>query len=423
MSGQSLNPIKNAVSSGVESIRVLQINSVCGIGSTGRIATDIHQVLREQGHESYIAFGRDEPKNCKSAIRIGSNKDVYRHVALTRVFDKHGFGSKRATRAFLREIDKLNPDVIHLHNIHGYYLNVELLFDYLKLADKPVIWSLHDCWAFTGHCSHFDYIGCDKWKTGCFDCPQKGEYPKSVLHDNSRDNFIRKKAAFTGVKNLTIVTPSQWLTGLVGDSFLGDYPVKVINNGIDLSVFKPTPSDFRQRYSLENKFVILGVANVWTERKGLLHFFELAKHLSSDEIIVLVGLTEKQKANLPGGIIGITRTDSVEELAGVYTAANVLLNPTLEDNFPSTNLEAMACGNPVITFRTGGSVESIPWRVGVVVEQNDMNGIIDALREVRKMDSNETERLCLHHSRGSFNKDDRFADYVSLYLYVTDGDV
>lgn len=396
-------------------VRVLQINSVCGIGSTGRIATDIHQVLKEQGHESYIAFGRDEPKNCDSVIRIGSKWDVYRHVALTRVFDKHGFGSKRATRAFLREVDKLNPDIIHLHNIHGYYLNVELLFDYLKVADKPVIWTLHDCWAFTGHCSHFDYIGCTKWRTGCFDCPQKEEYPKSVLFDNSRDNFFRKKTAFTGVKNLTIVTPSQWLAGLVGDSFLGDYPVKVINNGIDLSVFKPTPSDFRQRYSLENKFIILGVANVWTEKKGLQYFLELSSYLSSDEVIVLVGLTEKQKADLPSGIIGIKRTNSVEELAEIYSDADVFINLTLEDNFPTTNLEVLACGTPVITFDTGGSAESIDKTCGFIARQGSLDDTLNFIRIVKKNRKKVYEENCLNRARRLYDKKDRFADYISMY--------
>jgi putative colanic acid biosynthesis glycosyltransferase len=396
-------------------IRVLQINSVCGIGSTGRIATDIHQVLKEQGHESYIAFGRDEPKNCDSVIRIGSNWDVYRHVALTRVFDKHGFGSKRATRAFLREVDKLNPDIIHLHNIHGYYLNVELLFDYLKVADKLVIWTLHDCWAFTGHCSHFDYIGCTKWRTGCFDCPQKEEYPKSVLFDNSRDNFFRKKTAFTGVKNLTIVTPSQWLAGLVGDSFLGDYPVKVINNGIDLSVFKPTPSDFRQRYSLENKFIILGVANVWTEKKGFYYFIELSGHLMPDEVIVLVGLTEKQKATLPSGIIGIKRTNSVEELAEIYSDADVFINLTLEDNFPTTNLEALACGTPVITFDTGGSAESIDKTYGFIARQGSLDDTLNFIRIVKKNRKKVYEENCLNRARRLYDKKDRFADYISMY--------
>lgn len=398
----------------MKSIRVLQINSVCGIGSTGRIATDIHQVLKEQGHESYIAFGRDEPKNCDTAIRIGTSWDTYAHVALTRIFDKHGFGSKRATRAFLREVDKLNPDVIHLHNIHGYYLNVELLFDYLKAADKPVIWTLHDCWAFTGHCSHFDYIGCDKWKTECFSCPQKGEYPKSVLFDNSRDNFIRKKTAFTGVKNLTIVTPSQWLAGLVGDSFLGGYPVKVINNGIDLSVFKPTPSDFRQRYSLENKFIILGVANVWTEKKGLQYFLELSSYLSSDEVIVLVGLTEKQKAALPSGIIGITRTDSVTELAEIYTASDVFVNPTLEDNFPTTNLEALACGTPVITLDTGGSGESIDGTCGYI----GLKDILSFIRIVKTTGKKVYEENSLNRARRLYDKRARFGDYISMHEWI-----
>lgn len=399
----------------MESIRVLQINSVCGIGSTGRIATDIHQVLKEQGYESYVAFGRYEPRNCDTSIHIGTNRDTYAHVLLTRMFDKHGFGSKRATRAFLREVNKLNPDVIHLHNIHGYYLNVELLFEYLKAADKPVIWTLHDCWAFTGHCSHFDYIGCSKWKTGCFDCPQKGEYPKSVLLDNSRDNFIRKKTAFTGVKNLIIVTPSQWLAGLVGDSFLGDNPVKVINNGIDLSVFKPTPSDFRDRYSLENKFIILGVANVWTERKGLHYFMELSQYLSFDEMIVLVGVTEKQKATLPSGMIGITRTDSITELASIYSAADVFVNPTLEDNFPTTNLEALACGTPVVTFRTGGSTESIKHGIGFVAEQKDVKGLRDSVEKIKNIDDNDTMSACLLHSTGLYNKVERFQDYIFLY--------
>ena len=399
-------------------IRVLQINSVCGIGSTGRIATDIHQVLKEQGHESYIAFGRDEPKNCDSVIRIGSNWDVYRHVALTRVFDKHGFGSKRATRAFLREVDKLNPDIIHLHNIHGYYLNVELLFDYLKVAEKLVIWTLHDCWAFTGHCSHFDYIGCTKWRTGCFDCPQKEEYPKSVLFDNSRDNFFRKKTAFTGVKNLTIVTPSQWLAGLVGDSFLGDYPVKVINNGIDLSVFKPTPSDFRQRYSLENKFIILGVANVWTEKKGLKYFLELSSYLSSDEVIVLVGLTEKQKATLPSGIIGITRTDSVTELAEIYTATDVFVNLTLEEVMGLTNVEALACGTPVITFQTGGSQECVDNCTGYVVPIEDLDSVILTIRKINEEKKETYSFNCLKRAREMYDKDKRFGDYVELYFFT-----
>ena len=235
-------------------MKILQINSVCGIGSTGRIATDIHNILIEQGHESYIAYGRDLPKNCDNAIRIGTKIDNYTHVAKTRLLDKHGFGSKQATIEFIESVKELNPDIIHLHNIHGYYINIEILFNYLKEANKPVVWTLHDCWSFTGHCSHFDYIGCNKWRTGCFDCPQKQEYPKSILVDNSKWNYNKKKAIFNGLKKLTIVTPSNWLAELVGDSFLKKYEIITINNGIDTAIFKLRKSGFRYKYNLENKF-------------------------------------------------------------------------------------------------------------------------------------------------------------------------
>lgn len=254
-------------------MRVLQINSVCGIGSTGRIATDIHAILAEQGHDSYIAYGRDSPLNCDTAIRIGTNLDNYVHVAKTRIFDQHGFGSKKASEDFIGKIKEVNPDVIHLHNIHGYFINVESLFRYIKEANKPIVWTLHDCWAFTGHCTYFDFVGCDCWKIeGDHKCIQKRSYPASFLFNNSRNNFNRKRKAFAGIKNLTIVTPSKWLAELVKQSFLGEYSIKVINNGIDLDVFKPTDSDFRQRFNLKNKFITLGVASTWDSRKGLSYF-------------------------------------------------------------------------------------------------------------------------------------------------------
>ncbi len=353
--------------------------------------------------------------NCDTPIRIGTKWDTYAHVVLTRIFDKHGLGSKRATREFLGVVEELDPDIIHLHNIHGYYLNVELLFDYLKVADKPVVWTLHDCWPFTGHCSHFDYIGCNKWRTQCFDCPQKNQYPSSKFLDNSKNNFSRKKVAFTGVRNMTIVSPSQWLAGLVRDSFLNEYPVKVINNGIDLDLFKPAKGRFRKRYGLEDKFVILGVTNVWTDRKGLLYFTELAGRLYQDEAIVLVGLTEKQKSFLPPNIIGIKRTNSVEELAEIYSDADVFINLTLEDNFPTTNLEALACGTPVITFDTGGSAESIDKTCGFIARQGSLDDTLSFIRIVKKNGKKVYEENCLNRARRLYDKKDRFADYISMY--------
>lgn len=395
-------------------MKVLQINSVCGIGSTGRIATDIHNILIEQGHESFIAYGRDLPKNCDTSIKIGSKLDNYKHVALTRIFDKHGFGSKKATQKFIEKVKELNPDIIHLHNIHGYYINIEVLFDYLKKADKPVVWTLHDCWSFTGHCAYFDYVGCDKWKTGCYDCPEKNYYPASMIIDNSKDNYIKKKELFTGIKNLIIVTPSKWLAGLVKQSYLREYPVEVINNGIDLDVFKPTQSDFRERFNLEDKFIILGVASTWDRRKGFKYFIELSKKIKNDEAIVLVGLSEKQRKDLPKNIIGITRTSNVKELAEIYTAADVFLNPTLEDNFPTTNLEALACGTPIITFNTGGSPESIEDITTNIVDKGNVDGLLKSIQKAKDNKIYFQEKL-IERAKLKYDKEKNFLKYINLY--------
>lgn len=364
-------------------MKVLQINTVCGVGSVGRIVRQIHEALREKGHESYIAYGR-KPLGCDGAIRIGGDLDVYFHVFLTRVFDLHGFGSKKATKKFLKIVEEINPDIIHLHNIHGYYLNIEVLFDFLKSFDKPVVWTLHDCWAFTGHCAYFLYARCDKWKTGCYSCPEKKSYPKSVFLDNSKSNYQRKRKTFSGVRNMTLVTPSQWLAGLVKESFLGDYPVQVIPNGIDTEVFKPTQSGFRKRYGLDGKFLILGVANVWEKRKGFDYFLDLSKYLSDDEIIVLVGLSDERIKNLPNNIIGIKRTNSAKELAEIYTAADVFFNPTLEDNYPTVNLEAQACGTYVITFDSGGAKETIISKEsGIAIKPCNAEDIMNLIRVLR----------------------------------------
>lgn len=397
-------------------MKILQINSVCGIGSTGRIAIDIHNMLIGQGHESYIAYGRDLPKNCGDSIRIGTKIDNYTHVAKTRLLDKHGFGSKKATIKFIDKAKEFNPDIIHLHNIHGYYINIEILFDYLKKANKPIVWTLHDCWSFTGHCSHFDYIGCEKWRIGCFACPQKKEYPKSLLVDNSKWNFEKKKEFFTGIENLTIVTPSKWLENLVKESFLGEYQIKVINNGIDLEIFKPINSDFRKKNNIVDKYIILGVANIWTKKKGFHYFLQLAKELEENEIIVLVGLTEKQKKTLPSNIIGISRTQNIKELVEIYSAADVFLNPTLEDNFPTVNLEAQACGTPVVTFDTGGSRESVGHHREIVPQ-----GDIGALRQsgLSCYDDYILQNECIKRAQ-QYNKKERYKEYINLFMKINE---
>lgn len=360
-------------------MRVLMINSVCGIRSTGRICTDLAQQLEQDGHEVKIAYGRveDVPEKFKKyAVRIGNDKDLKLHAIRTRVLDEHGFGSKKATRVFLKWAEEYDPDLLWLHNIHGYYINIEMLFDWIKSRPQmKVKWTLHDCWAFTGHCSHFTVAQCDRWKTCCHKCPQKERYPKSMLRDNSKQNFERKKAAFTGVRDMTLITPSQWLADLVKQSFLKEYPVEVHYNTIDTSVFKPTPSDFREKHGFENKKIILGVASVWNNRKGLDDFFKLAEMLDDSYRIVLVGLNEKQMQQCKPNMLGIQRTNSPKELAEIYTAADVFFNPTYEDNYPTVNLEAEACGTRVITYRTGGAPETIHRADSCVITPGDLKNV------------------------------------------------
>lgn len=393
---------------------VLQINSVCGIGSTGRIATDLSSILINYGHDSVIAYGRGDAKSSDKTIRIGSNLDNYWHVFTTRLFDRHGLSSYNATKKFIKEIHRLNPDVIHLHNIHGYYLNIELLFNYLKESKKKVIWTLHDCWAFTGHCAYFDFIACDKWKVGCNKCPLTSEYPKSFL-DRSDENYSIKKETFLGVENLHLVTPSRWLSELVKNSFLKQYPVTVINNGIDLNLFKPRESLFRKKYNLENKFILLGVASGFSERKGYSYFIKLSKFLKENEKLVLVGLSNKQLESLPKEILGIKNTNNVEELSEVYSTADVFLNLTLEDNFPTTNLEALACGTPVITFDSGGSPECIDDSSGFVVKKFDLQGLLKAIATVKENGKPYYSKYCQDLARNLYNKEVKFAEYISLY--------
>lgn len=396
-------------------MKVLQINSVCGTGSTGRIAVDLYKVLESQGHECKIAYGRGDAPDAINNIKIGNKFDNYWHVFKTRVFDKHGFGSRNATKKFIKKIKEYDPDIIHLHNIHGYYINIEILFNFLKEFDKPVVWTLHDCWAFTGHCSYFDYIGCDRWKERCHSCPQKSTYPSSKFFDNSKFNYEKKKELFTSIKNMTIVTPSIWLGDLVKKSFLKIYDVKVINNGIDLKVFKPTKSDFRKKYNLEDKFIVLGVASVWNDRKGLKYFIELFRNLEDNYKIVLVGINEKQKKLLPSDIITINRTNNIKELAEIYTVADIFVNPTLEDNFPTTNLEALACGTPVITFDTGGSPECIDENSGTKVKKGDIESIVKTLK--KNYSNIKYKNYCISSSK-NFNCINKYLEYIELYEVI-----
>lgn len=410
-------------------MKYLIINSTAGFGSTGRIAADQCRQLIAEGHECVLAYGR-MITNCDDipTHRIGSSFNYHLHGIMTRLFDLNGFCSKRATEEFLAWVRTFNPDYIWLHNVHGYYINVEMLFDYLKTCGKPIKWTLHDCWAFTGHCAYFTFTGCNQWMTGCEHCVDLHSYPSCYGFSDVRGNYVRKRTSFTRVPNMSIVVPSKWLGRLVQQSYLQEYPVEVIYNKIDTDIFKVTPSDLRNRCGLQDKIIVLGVASYWTERKGLLDYYRLAQMLDEHYAMVLVGLSPGQMKELPDRIQGIRpmdspiegtvvyaplhtspcsnardvigihsnhvvtqspdavyqaitghayeeernhggcsrlicmpRTNSPQELAAIYTAADVFINMTYEDNYPTVNLEAQACGTYVITYDTGGCAETLEY--------------------------------------------------------------
>ena len=350
-------------------MKILEINST-NYGSTGNIMLQIADTARRKGHTVITccpASRENKKKSVENQWLIGSRFSRNVHLKLFEYTGFNGCFSLVSTFTFLHKVKKFKPDIIHLHNLHNCYINLPMLFKYIKKQKIQAIWTLHDCWTFTGQCPYFDLAKCDKWKNGCHDCPQINVYPSSKV-DRTRTMWKLKRKWFTGVEDMTIVTPSEWLGGLVQQSYLKGYPIKVINNGIDLNVFKPTESDFRQKHHLENKYILLGVAFGWGKRKGLDVFIDLAKRLDDRFQIVLVGTNDDVDKLLPANIISVHKTNNQQELAEIYTAADLFVNPTREENYPTVNMESISCGTPVLTFKTGGSPEIPNVKTGYVVD-------------------------------------------------------
>ena len=398
-------------------MKIVQINTVCGSGSTGKICVAVSELLNGKQIENYILYtsGTSDHPN---AISCGNWYYTKLQALKSRILGNYGFNSAGETRRMIREMERIRPDIVHLHNIHGHDCHLEILFDYLKKRKIKVFWTFHDCWAFTGYCPHYTLAGCDKWKTGCGDCPQRKKF--SWFSDRSAELYARKRAAFSGA-DLTIITPSQWLADQVKESFLQDVPVHVIHNGIDLEIFQPTPSDFRKKYGIpEEKYILLGVAFGWGVRKGLDVFIDLAGKLDEHYQIVLVGTDDKVDRQLPDNIISIHRTENQRELAAIYTAADLFVNPTREEVLGLVNIEALACGTPVITFRTGGSPEIADEKSGAVTANNDADAI---LHEIIRICAGRVFRRenCIKRAE-AFNKDFRFNDYLKLYIKYHESD-
>ena len=388
-------------------------------GSTGKIVDGIAKIAKENGCETltYLSWTKNYRKSDRDDVMVGSFLGKLSHMVRARLTGKNGCYSKRDTKKLIKRLDKFKPDIINLHILHNWNINLPMLFNYIKKNNINVVWTFHDAWVFTGQCPFVNIAKCDKWKTGCYECPQYKLYPMSYV-DKSEKMYKLKKEWFTGVNNMTIVTPSKWLASLIPESFMKEYDVKVINNGIDLEIFKPTESDFRKKHGLENKKIVLGVAFDWGKRKGLDVFCELAKRLPDSYQIVLVGTDDNIDKELPENIISINRTANQMELAEIYSVSDVFANPTREDNFPTVNMEALACGTPIVTFKTGGSPEIIDNTCGTVV---DVDNVDSFEREIIRIceDKPYSCEACVAHAR-KFDRNDKFKEYIDLFEKIAD---
>ena len=401
-------------------MKVLQINFL-NMFSTGNIMLNIARVTRERGYEAFTAskYTRDAILHDKGIVNhyyVGSRVENTFHRYFSWYTDLQDICSCLSTRRLIRHVEKINPDIIHLHDVVGWYLNIDVLFAYLKRKNIPVVWTFHDCWAFTGRCIYFDAAGCDRWKNGCGQCPQKRYMPGTKAKwDLSAWNWRHKKRLFSSLNNLTIVTPSEWLKNLTEQSFLAGKTVKVINNGINLEIFKPTKGDFYQQVKADGKKIVLGLTALWAARKGLKEMNKLAEELPTEYKVIVVGSV--QDGQLSDRIFHIDRTQNQAELAQLYTAADVYVNPTFEDNFPTVNLESLACGTPIVTYRTGGSPESVTEQTGLVVEKGDYKALKAAVMTVCEKGKEAYTDACLEAAK-KYDMNARFNDYVDLYEEV-----
>lgn len=396
--------------------KVFNISGAINYGAPGRIVEQIGILAQKHGYEVLVAHStRNENPSQLPHFAMTTKYEEMIHAMGAKFLDLHGLLSTRQTKALVERIKDFNPDIIHLHNIHGYYLNFKVLFEYLDTVDTPVVWTMHDCWPFTGRCFHFVGANCYKWKKGCYDCKSEAGYTVSKYRDRSQSLFELKKRLFSKVKNMTLVPVSDWQAAFLRDSFLSHHNIHIIHNGIDLEKFLPMKgSRLRNKHQLDGKFVLLGVASPWNTRKGLDDFCRLSSMLSPEEfVVVLVGLKNEQVETLPTGIIGITRTESQQELAEYYSMADVFVNLSYLDTFPTVNLEALACGTPVITYKTGGSPEAIDEKTGVVVEQGDLNGLVRAICSMKLYPLSSVD--CRKRAELLFDKDKCFEEYIRLY--------
>lgn len=393
-------------------MKIAFINSVIGYGSTGRIVDDLAHI---EGVEGKVYYGRKDNFTSSLALKVNTIPGNIKHLVSTFLVDNHGFVNKKETDLLISDLESFNPDLVHLHNIHGYYLNFELLISYLKKQSIPVVWTFHDCWNFTGGCAYYDSINCFKWQTECKLCPGLLKYPMTFNPLFTKRNYYQKKELLSDFYNCTIVTPSHWLKSEVDKSFLKGLPSMVIENGINLTNFSYQESDFRKKYQLENKVILLAVSSFWGNHKGLMHYAKVSRKLPSNVKLVMVGLFSFQETIFPSSVLCISRTNSVKELAELYSASDVFLNLTLEENFPTVNIESLACGLPIITYKTGGSPEIIDEKTGIVVEKGNIDEIISVINDLSTKPIPFKREDCIERAK-RYNKERMLKEYGELYI-------
>lgn len=395
--------------------KLLEISAAYNCGAPGRIVEQIGLLAKSRGWNVYAVHGvrHSNPSQLTTLCKVTPEQERS-HAIRSYLFDEHGLGVRHYTEQVVERIIELDPDLIHLHNLHGYYINYEVLFRYLKIAKKPIIWTFHDFWAITGHCAHFDFNGCEKWKTGCHHCQYHLEYPTSII-DRSVRNYRLKKQLFSGIDNVTLVPVSNWVASILKESFLKDYTIHTIHNGVDIDLFHPRTVNIKQELGIKSKFILLGVASPWGKMKGFYDYMHLRESLSDEYTIVMVGLTHKQIVKLPKGIVGIERTQNQEELAGYYSMADVTLNLSYQETFGMTTVEGMACGTPGIVYNRTASPELINRETGKVVEAGNIDALVSAVKEICSKGKDFYKIACRERAVSCFNKDDCFKAYVDLY--------
>lgn len=399
---------------------ILQINVCNNVFSTGKIVSEIGELAIDNGWDSYVAYGRGTKPDRNRQIKVGWSLGHVLHGLETRLLDNHAIGisSYIATKRLIGSIEKIRPDVIHLHVLSGYYINIRVLFKYLSKVDIPIVWTLHSCWEFTGHCTHYDYIKCQKWKTGCGNCPLSKEHPQSWWIDRSAKNYEQKKQIFNSLKNLTLVPVSLWLSEQVKQSFLSRYPIHQISNGVDINFFRPLMNRelIRQKYSVSDKFMLLALASSWTPKKGIADYFELARQLDPQKyVLFMVGLDISRYSNLPEVIHPIPITKDRNLLLNLYNAADAVLNLSYEESFGLTTVEGMACGTPSIVYNCTASPELVSPETGFVVEPRNIQGLIDCINKIEITGKSYYSEACRKRAEEHFDKDKCFEKYIELY--------